>query len=106
MKWYDMLWVGPRAARRKGKIISSVKQGKSVPEVWLITLAENPSEALDLVPSHMLAKPWYPSENLYILGIASGKQEAFELVEKMVDYIYRETGTLYIRDYFLQRFHS
>lgn len=100
MKWYDALWIGPQAARRKGRIISSIKQRKHVPGIWLIALAENPSEVLDIIPSDMLVKPSYPLENLYILGIASGKQEAFELVEKMVDYIYRETGTLNIREYF------
>lgn len=100
MKWYDALWIGPNAAKKKGRIISSVKQRKHMSGIWLITLAENPSEALDIIPSNMLANPSYPSESLYILGIASGKQEAFEVVEKMVDYIYRETGTLNIRGYF------
>lgn len=100
MKWYDALWVGPLAARKKGRIISSIRQRKHVPGIWLITLAENPSEALDIIPSDTLEKPFCSPEDLYILGIASGKQEAFELVEKMVDYIYRETGTLNIRDYF------
>lgn len=100
MKWYDALWVGPQAAKKKRKIISSIKQRKRLANTWIITLASNPSESLDIIPSGMLVNPAYPADDLYILGIALGKQEALELVEKMVDYIYRETGTLNIREYF------
>lgn len=100
MKWYNALWIGPNAAKKKSKIISSVERREHVPGIWLITLAENPAEALDIIPTNILTNKFYLSYDFYILGIASGKQEAFELVEKMVDYIYRETGTLDIRDYF------
>lgn len=100
MRWYDALWVGPGAAGKKRRIISSIKEHKPVAGAYLITLAENPSEMLDIVPQKMLSNPAYSTDKLYILGIASGKQEAFELVEKMVDYIYRETGALDIRGYF------
>lgn len=100
MKWYDALWIGPGAARHRRRIISSIKEHKPMAGAYFITLAENTSELLDIVPLRMLANSSYPSDQLYILGIAMGKDEAFELVEKMVDSIYRETGTLDIRGYF------
>lgn len=100
MRWYDALWVGRKAARKKGKLIASLNAGQRVPNTWLITLAENPSDTLDIIPSKMFRNPEYPAEDLYVLGIALGREEALELVEQMVDYIYRETGTLNIRDYF------
>lgn len=100
MRWYDALWVGPDAARHKRRIISSLKKHKPVAGAYFITLAENASEMLDIVPAVMLSNAAYPADDLYILGIAEGKQEAFELVEKMIDYIYRETGALDIRGYF------
>lgn len=100
MRWYDALWVGPGASRQKRRIISSIEKHKPVAGTYLITLAENPSELLDIVPAGMLSRNSCSTEDLCILGIAVGKKEAFELVEKMVDYIYRETGALNIRDYF------
>ncbi|MGN0293666.1 MAG: hypothetical protein ACI4D3_06635 [Lachnospiraceae bacterium] len=100
MRWYDALWVGPGASRHKRRIISSIEKHKPAAGTYLIALAENPSEMFDIVPGKMIERGVYPVETLYILGIAAGKQEAFELVEKMVDYIYRETGTLNIRGYF------
>ena len=101
MRWYDALWVGPGAVRHKRRIISSIEKHKPAAGTYLIMLAENPAEQKDKIPAGMLEqRAAYHPEEPYILGIASGKKEAFELVEKMVDYIYRETGTLNIRDYF------
>ncbi|MDD7391164.1 MAG: hypothetical protein PUG60_16205 [Lachnospiraceae bacterium] len=100
MRWYDALWIGPGASRQKRRIISSIEKHKPVAGTYFITLAGNPSELLDIVPAGKLSGDAWPAEDSCILGIAVGKQEAFELVEKMVDYIYRETGTLDIRGYF------
>lgn len=100
MRWYDALWIGPKAARHRCRIVSCIKEHKPMAGAYFITLAENTSEMLDIVPLGMLANASYPADQLYILGIAVGKDEAFELVEKMVDYIYRETGALDIRGYF------
>ncbi|MDO5410264.1 MAG: hypothetical protein Q4F21_07400 [Lachnospiraceae bacterium] len=103
MRWYDALWVGRKAARKKRRIISAVKNRERMAGVYLITLAQNPSELLDIIPSGMLASPAFPADELFVLGIAAGRQEAFELVEKMVDYIYRETNALDIRSYFSEK---
>lgn len=100
MRWYDALWVGPGAAGQKRRIISSIKKHKPMAGAYFIALAENPLDVLDIVPVGMLVNAACSTDSLYILGIAVGKQEAFELVEKMVDYIYRETGALDIRGYF------
>lgn len=97
MRWYDMLWVGPQAEKKRRRLIQDVKKGAGMPGAYLITLAENPKEMLDIIQ----ARKSYLRDDLYIVGIAMGKQEALELVEKIVEYVYRCTGGVDIRNFFL-----
>ena len=96
-KWYDALWIGPKAEKKRRKLIDAVKDGKKMPGAYVIALSSNSRELLDIIPVSMIGKPGCPADNLYIIGIADGKAEAFSLIEKIVDYIYRETGKLNIR---------
>ena len=102
MKWYDALWIGPKAEKKRRKLIDAVKNGKKMLGAYVIALSSNPCELLDIIPVSMIGNPGCPADNLYIIGIADGKAEAFSLVEKIVDYIYRETGKLDIREYFTE----
>lgn len=102
VRWYDALWIGPKAEKKRRKLIDAVKDSKKMPGAYVIALSSNPRELLDIIPVSMIGKPGCPADNLYIIGIADGKAEAFSLIEKMVDYIYRETGKLNIREYFLE----
>lgn len=100
IKWYDVLWIGPKAEKKRRKLIDAVKSRKKLLGAYVITLSVNPRELLDIIPVSMIGNPGCTADNLYIIGIADGKEEAFSLVEKIVDYIYRETGKLNIREYF------
>lgn len=102
VRWYDALWIGPKAEKKRRKLIDAVKDSKKMPGAYVIALSSNPRELLDIIPVSMIGKPGCPADNLYIIGIADGKAEAFSLIEKIVDYIYRETGKLNIREYFLE----
>lgn len=104
MKWYPALWVGPRAAKKKWKILSAMKQKKRFPNVWVITLAANSSELLDILPLNFLYHGISPTEEWCILGIALGKQEALELVETIVDTLYQETGSVQLREFYIPFF--
>lgn len=102
MRWYDALWIGPKAEKKRRKLTAAVKNGDKMPGAYVIALSSNPRELLDIIPVSMIGNPGCPADKLYIIGIADGKAEAFSLVEKIVDYIYRETGKLNIREYFTE----
>lgn len=100
MKWHNPLWFGPQARKNDWKIIRSIKNRKTVANLYLITLAENPSDLLDIISADVLMKKKDSLDQRYLIGIAAGKKEAFELVKTIVDDIYKSTGTLKIREYF------
>lgn len=101
MRWYEKLWVGPGAQKKKKKILSAIEKQERFLQAYVICLSQSPYEQLEILPSRMLGSPGCPEESLYVLGIAIGKQEAMELVAEMAEQIYRETGNLNMKQYFL-----
>lgn len=50
-------------------------------KVFLLTIASNPSEQLDILETKYLMFPYYDTHSLQVVGIAGSKQEAVKLVE-------------------------
>lgn len=103
MKWYRPLYLGEKAKAAKLKTLKKVK-GKQVQwDTYFITLPSNPSNLLDIIHANQLLWPYYRSRRvrrkIYVIGIAKGREEAFELVQSIVDEVYRETGGFNIRAY-------
>ena len=70
--------------------------------VYFIALASNPDNLFDIFHAAHLKESALYRQNPYIVGIASGYDEALELVQRMVEDIYRETGGFQVREYFGQ----
>ena len=101
MKWYSKLWLSPKAAKRKNALFQAIDSGKGAADVYVITPAQNPGNLLDIIPAKEKSLAGInENSSLYILGLACGKKEAFELVRCMVDRVYQETSGLDIRGYF------
>ena len=92
MNWYNHLYVGEKAERRRKSIIRGIREGRLQPDVYVITPPQNGNNILDIYPSAMLLLPPYRDEDLLVLGIAVTYWEALEVVRQMVDDMYRETG--------------
>lgn len=94
MRWYEHLYVGEKAGKRRFSIIQNIRSEKLQPEVYVITPASNGNNILDIHPSATLLHPYYRELDLLILGIALGHQEAMEVTGKIVDEMFRKTGKL------------
>lgn len=94
MRWYRHLYVGERAGRHRFSIIQKIRLDQLQPEVYVITPASNGNNILDIHPSSSLLQPYYKEQDLLILGIAVGHQEAMEVAGEIVDEMYRKTGEL------------
>lgn len=103
MKWYKGLYLGESAKSEKYKIFGRVVKGRFQRDTFLITLPSNPENLLDIVPAVCLLQPHYKKkryhEELYVLGIAKGRDEALELVRSIVDEVYKATGGFDISSY-------
>lgn len=90
--WYNHLYVGKKAKRKRYKIIQSIREGRFDPCTYVITPPQNGNNVLDIYPAAMLLQPHYQAQELLILGIADNYWEALEVVRNMVDDLYQKTG--------------
>ena len=102
MQWAEHLYLSDRTAAKKEKIIKKAEQGAGMVSIYLIALASNPQNLFDIFHAAHLKEPAFYRRNPFIVGIASGYDEALELVRHMVEDIYRETGGFRVREYFGQ----
>lgn len=93
MKWYRKLYVGKKAQADRNSIVYRIKRGKPQMGVYVLTLPANRENVLDIYPSYTLLQPHYKKMNLYVVGIARGREEALELMVKIVMDAYKSTGS-------------
>ena len=100
MIWYRDYFVGKSIESRRKQVRKKLEQGKVQLEIYVITLASNENNLLDIIPSWNLLQESYPSRDLYVLGIAGGYHEALELAGEIVSRVYRETGGFRVAEYY------
>ncbi|WP_099468284.1 hypothetical protein [Konateibacter massiliensis] len=99
MRWYRKLYVGKTAKKKRYEIVWKVKHGAGMLDVYLITLASNEENLLDIWNSSVFLQPYYRKQDFFIVGIACGYDEAVELAAKIVEELYQNTGDFRIRQY-------
>ena len=100
MHWAKHLYLSEKTAAKKDKIIRKARRGAGMVGIYFITLASNEENLFDIFHAAYLKQPAFARQNLYVVGIASGYEEALELVRRMVEDIYRATGGFRVREYF------
>lgn len=102
MRWYKQLYIGNKAKEKSKKIISNIKKNKIQIDIFVLTLAINGKDLIDIYPSNVLRQSYYKNQDLLVVGIAKGHDEAIKIVESIVIEVYNATGKYEIRDYILQ----
>lgn len=101
MRYYKHLYLSDALRKKKDKIIKKMETGKILPGIYLVALAVNEVNHLEICSYMMLLQPSYPKENLFVVGITKGYEEAVDLVEEIVQEVYNETKSADIRSYIL-----
>ncbi len=101
MKWYRKLYLGENAARSKYKVFGRIRSNKFSYDTYLITLPSDADNLLDIIPADMLLQPYLKKHKseIYVVGLADGKDEAFMVVKDIIDDVYSNTGAFDIRGY-------
>ena len=96
MKWYDPLYFSDNLTLKMRKnIVFNITNNICQDDIFLLILCENGSDNFRIVPAVELLQKHYPKRELFVIGIAKGKDEAFELVENIVREIYITDGHLH-----------
>lgn len=103
MKYYHELYMSEELIQKKAEIIEKLEKDKWQMQKYLIVLAKNEKNHLEYFHSVLLLQQSICKDDLFIVGIANGEPGAMELVEKITQEVYDETGGTDIRNYILQK---
>ena len=103
MRYYKHLYLTEGLEKKKEKIICKLESGKLQPSVHVITLAISEKNQLEIYPTLQFKQPAFPEQDLFVVGITKGYEEAVELVEQIVQEVYEQTGGCDIRSYILEK---
>lgn len=102
LKWQKKYYIS-EGVKSPVKIQSKINAGKPVPGIYLLTLSDNPGNIMEIVPAVTLIQKTAYDLCPVIIGMARGKDEALELVQRIVEEVYRETGSFGIKEYMKNR---
>ena len=96
------LYLGESIASEKlDKLKKRLEKKPLLANVYLITPAKNPADQLDIFDARQLIQPHYKKEEFLILGIASGYEEALQLIEQITGECLDARGDCNLREYLL-----
>lgn len=93
MLFYKELYTSEKIANHKEKVIWKLRHNAGMVGTYVITLASNGVDLFDICHSSVLMQSRYQEQELYVVGLANGKEEAMELVQAIVADVYRKTGS-------------
>lgn len=103
MKWYKPLYFSDslQSVLKQRRVLHKLAHNIFQNDIFVIALCENGKDIFRIIPSNELLQKGYPKQDLPIVGIAKGKEEALLLVEQMVTEVYQKHGDLRtIKEYF------
>lgn len=99
MRWFNHLYVGDKAKKKRYQIIQGIRSGRLQTGAYVITPASNGNNILDIYPSVVLRHPFYQKQDLLVLGIAADYWDALLTVRTIVDEMYQETGGFDLQEF-------
>ena len=99
MKWYNNLYVGESIRHKADKIKWKIRHNAGQIDIYVIAIASNPQNLLDIIPAQELMQRGYPKKDMYVIGLAHGMQEAHEIVQQIIDEVYQNTGSFEFMPY-------
>ncbi len=99
MKWYNNLYVGESIQHKTKKIKWKIKHNAGQINIYVIAIASNPQNLLDIIPAQELMQKGYPKKEILVIGLAQGMEEAQLVVKQIIDEVYHETGGFQILPY-------
>ena len=100
--YYD-LYISADLEKKKDKILKKLEQNKFQRQIQLITLSQGEQNHLEFFSSYLLKQKLFQETPLFLVGIAGGYGSAVELIQKITEDTYQETGQTNIRQFLLER---
>lgn len=104
MRWMNHLYIGDRAGSREKEIRAAIRGRKRTTDAYVLMPAANPENQVDILHANFLRQAWFQNQpELTIVGIASGKPDAVNLLMRITDECVRMTGGADLRGFLAKR---
>lgn len=101
MYFYNNLFVSPSLRGKSGKIRWNIKHNRGQLNIYIISLCQG-NDLFDIFHCAQLKEKCFPREELRIIGIAGGYEEAIQLSSEIVVYFHKKYGITNFKDSFLE----
>ena len=99
MKWYADLYVSDSCRAQKESIRNDIEQGLYSHKLFLITLAVNQRDLLEIRRASSLSRESLRRDLPMIIGAAGSKEDAIQLSCRIVEECYRSRKDVNVREY-------
>lgn len=106
MIWYENLYIGESIPKRHAKIKRlkwKINHNAGLLNIYIIVLGRYGANLLEIIPTRELVQKCYPKQQLYVVGIAKGYEEALETAAGIVIDVYKHTGGFGVHKYLLNK---
>ena len=100
LRWLKRYYVG-KGIKGSVRIQSQINSGKPVTGIWLVTLSDHPENILEIIPAALLAQKQLYDTCPVIAGMASSKEDAIHMVQRIIEKVYKQTGGFDAAEYLL-----
>lgn len=99
MEFYHSLYADEGVRKRMKIIKEKLQKNQFMPFIHVITLPVAGDGMLEIYPAYILLQKEYKKIPIKVVGIASGRGEAFLLVQEIVENCLRDTKTADLKTY-------
>ncbi|MCI9525838.1 MAG: hypothetical protein HFH37_02815 [Lachnospiraceae bacterium] len=103
MIWYKEFYAGESIGYKKEKVKWKILHNAGQLDIYVIALSSNPHNLLDIISSIELMQKAYPRQDMMVVGIDKGYDNAVGLAGRIIMDVFQKTGNLNIREYFLEQ---
>lgn len=92
------LYLDEYTNKYRARIMKKLRAGKLCMGIYVICLSSSERDLLDIIPSYMMFNP--SVKNKLVIGIASSKEDAYDLCIHIVEDVYAKTSGYDLKQYF------
>lgn len=101
IKWYPNLYTDKKVEKNKFKCMQSLEKGKITLGLYCIAIASNRENLFDIINTNELLFKHYQKNEIHIVGLAYGKDNAVSLVTRIIMDMYQQFGEINTKSYFM-----
>ncbi|MFV0528924.1 MAG: hypothetical protein ACK5MN_09440 [Lachnospiraceae bacterium] len=99
LQWNKKLYVGESLRGKQKSIRRRIIWRRLTPGIFLLTLSHNPNHVLEIISSNYLLQKAARRHCPVIIGMAGGRDEAMELMQKILLEVYEVQGDFHVEAY-------